>query len=236
MTSAPQQPPAGWYPDPAGSDGERFWDGVAWSQATRDQPVADVAPEQPSPPLAPYGGYAGAPAAEANPAGQPAPFIFRAGGLVIDYVVYNFVLQLILSATTVGVTANGEMNNWLKALRLWADGNGAGPFPMPSEEFMGAALTLASIGLVVLAVYRVVLLGLFNATLGQMVFRLRTVKLGAEPGAKLGWGTATVRGLVGALFYQHFVLGFINGIFAAFTPKKQTLSDMISKTQVLKIR
>ncbi len=38
MTHTPQ-PPAGWYPDPAGSDGERFWDGVAWSQATRDKPA-----------------------------------------------------------------------------------------------------------------------------------------------------------------------------------------------------
>ena len=38
MTNTPQ-PPAGWYPDPAGSDGERFWDGVAWSQAPRDKPA-----------------------------------------------------------------------------------------------------------------------------------------------------------------------------------------------------
>jgi uncharacterized RDD family membrane protein YckC len=36
MTQTPQPPPAGWYPDPAGGTGERFWDGEAWSQATRD--------------------------------------------------------------------------------------------------------------------------------------------------------------------------------------------------------
>lgn len=47
MSYTSSQPPAGWYPDPAGSGGERFWDGTAWSQATRDaQPVAPP-PEPP---------------------------------------------------------------------------------------------------------------------------------------------------------------------------------------------
>ena len=32
--SAPQ-PSAGWYPDPAGSGDERYWDGASWSDVTR---------------------------------------------------------------------------------------------------------------------------------------------------------------------------------------------------------
>ena len=47
MTNSPQQPPAGWYPDPAGSGGERFWDGVAWSQSTRDKAAPQPAPDAP---------------------------------------------------------------------------------------------------------------------------------------------------------------------------------------------
>ncbi|HRA75040.1 MAG TPA: superinfection immunity protein [Propionicimonas sp.] len=31
---APSGPPAGWYTDPVG-DGNRYWDGTAWSQHTR---------------------------------------------------------------------------------------------------------------------------------------------------------------------------------------------------------
>jgi hypothetical protein len=32
-TLDPPLPPAGWYPDPAGTLGRRFWDGHAWTEA-----------------------------------------------------------------------------------------------------------------------------------------------------------------------------------------------------------
>jgi hypothetical protein len=31
----PQSPAAGWYPDPGGSHGQRYWDGAAWTQDLR---------------------------------------------------------------------------------------------------------------------------------------------------------------------------------------------------------
>ena len=36
--------PPGWYPDPAGGTGERWWDGYAWSQATRTAEQAVTPP------------------------------------------------------------------------------------------------------------------------------------------------------------------------------------------------
>jgi hypothetical protein len=30
-------PPAGWYPDPAGSNARRYWDGQAWTEAVEHQ-------------------------------------------------------------------------------------------------------------------------------------------------------------------------------------------------------
>ncbi|BBX44370.1 TM2 domain-containing protein [Mycobacterium cookii] len=41
-----QQPAAGWYPDPSGGPGQRFWDGRQWV----------AAPPVPAPAVAPFGG------------------------------------------------------------------------------------------------------------------------------------------------------------------------------------
>lgn len=48
-------PRAGWYPDPAGSTQQRWWDGTAWTDTLRDTPAAPPAPITPpvAPPVAP---------------------------------------------------------------------------------------------------------------------------------------------------------------------------------------
>jgi hypothetical protein len=58
-TSYPGAPP-GWYSDPAGGPGQRWWDGYAWSDAV-------VLPTQPPPPPAGYGSVPPA-------LGQPNPY------------------------------------------------------------------------------------------------------------------------------------------------------------------
>ena len=50
--------PPGWYPDPAGGPGQRWWDGYAWSEAV-------VLPQQAPPPP-----WAGAPPPQGPPLGQ----------------------------------------------------------------------------------------------------------------------------------------------------------------------
>lgn len=47
----PEQPAAGWYPDPAGGPGQMYWDGQQW-QANAGAPAASQG-------VAPYGGGAG---------------------------------------------------------------------------------------------------------------------------------------------------------------------------------
>jgi len=225
MTNTPHQPPAGWYPDPAGSDGERYWDGIAWSQATRDKVVAAVDPEVPEHGQASVG---------VDPA--VAPFGRRLGGFVIDFILIYFAASIVLSLAGVDQRLAGEMQRWLDAIAVWAQGNGAGQIPMPAMAMWTALMVASLINIAVYAIYRTVLLGTVSATLGQLALGLRTVKVGEPVTSRLGWGTAAVRGIVGAILYQHLVIGFVNGIFAAFTSNRQTLSDMISKTQVLRTR
>lgn len=88
--------PAGWYPDPSGADGRRWWDGGRWTEhvapaapvapVQQAAPVGYVAPVEPvTPPVAPVAAtapaaaapaYASAPAYVAAPAyaGSVAPY------------------------------------------------------------------------------------------------------------------------------------------------------------------
>lgn len=56
--------PPGWYPDPAGGPGQRWWDGYAWTEAT-------VLPQRPPPPPLPPPAFA--PTPTPTPAPAPAP-------------------------------------------------------------------------------------------------------------------------------------------------------------------
>lgn len=237
MTQTPQLPPAGWYPDPAGSEAERYWDGVAWSQATRDVPAPTSPPptyaQQPHAPGGPQAPNYGQPMHQPGP--RVAPFWWRVLGFVIDFIGIQFLVSAITAGIGLDAQVLGELNRWSRAISIYSE-TMEGPMPMPAAALWVAVGYSALVGIAVFAVYRVLLLGTLSATLGQLAIGLRAVPAGAGPEAKLGWGRAVARGLAGALFYQHLFVGAINGIFAAFTGKRQTLSDMISKTQVLKIR
>ena len=45
MTTPPT--PAGWYPDPEGTGGQRYWDGVTWTEHRTPAPVPPPAPQPP---------------------------------------------------------------------------------------------------------------------------------------------------------------------------------------------
>lgn len=45
----PAAAPAGWYTDPSGQPGERWWDGANWSMSTRPTPQPDPPPYQATP-------------------------------------------------------------------------------------------------------------------------------------------------------------------------------------------
>ena len=78
--------PPGWYPDPAGGPGQRWWDGYAWTDAT-------VLPQQPPPP--PW-------AAAAPPIGPPAqtaPWAVASGRLLAHTATQRVDQERVVSGT-----------------------------------------------------------------------------------------------------------------------------------------
>lgn len=103
-------PPASWYPDPAGTPSQRWWDGAQWSDHLRAIPappvVAPPAPPAPPAPVVPQFGFAAA-----MPSAAPAPVIpqyaFAAQAVAPAPVTpqYGFATQVAVAAPAIPSTA-----------------------------------------------------------------------------------------------------------------------------------
>lgn len=256
MTSTPQQPPAGWYPDPAGTDGERFWDGVGWSSSTRDKPTQEPTPPQPYQAAQPAQGY-GDPY-QAQPTQQPpqasfaygyatrdpyaqvgpraAGFWWRVLGYVLDSIVVAIVANMVSAMLGFNAMMDAALQRWVREVDIWSTSGALGQPPMPGSDFFMPIVYSSVVTFVVFAIYRTVLLGTISATLGQLALGLRSVPVGGDATAKLTWGAAALRGILGAVIYSIFLLTILSGILVLGTTRNQNLSDLASKTQVLKVR
>lgn len=282
MTNSPQQPPAGWYPDPAGSGGERFWDGSAWSQSTRDQAAPQSAPsagsapgygttqsygspaagqqpyqqqayqQRPEPQQQPYQQYGQQPQ-QYQPYGQPqhgqgydgaygsrvarpAGFWWRFLGYLIDGLLIGILTQALSSVLGFTATITRATDDWARELLIWTENQDPGAaFPLPGPEFTQATWSIAAVSLVLWILYRVAMYSWKSATLGQLATGLRLVKA-EDPQAKLSMGTIVLRAVASSVFFAVTLLNLVNGLAAAFSSKKQTLADMVARTQVFKIR
>ncbi|MDO5676465.1 MAG: RDD family protein [Propionibacteriaceae bacterium] len=254
MTNSAQQPPAGWYPDPAGSGGERFWDGVAWSQSTRDQEVPPAAPEpqsyatpsgqqynqsyQQQPYQQQYGqpyqqGY-GTPYGSVGP--RPAGFWWRFLGYVIDGIILGILTQIVTTMLGIQAALNRASEAWARDMVIWIENSSPdAPFPMPGPDFTAATFQISIVAGILMILYRIGMYAWKSATLGQMALGMKLVKADA-PDEKLSMGTIVLRAVVSSVLYSITLVNIANGLAAAFTSKKQTIGDMIARTQVLKIR
>lgn len=261
MTQSPQQPPAGWYPDPAGGPGERFWDGQAWSQSTRDKaaPAPQQAPQ--------HGGWQGPPQAEGQQqrvqgpyggaAGQQPPMDPRlgpyGGGMMkqipaqggfaiagfwwrlLGYLIDGFIVGMVDFVLTLGITSRtdaGLENYMQRVLTILVYGGGEIP-TMPTGLILDMLLLMA-ITMTLWGVYRTVLVATMGATLGQKICGLKVAHLGDEQLQPVGWKTAAIRGFSGAILYQ--LVGFFAQITVLFLDRRQTVPDLLSKTVVVNTR
>ena len=81
--------PPGWYPDPSGASGQRYWDGTNWTET----------PPPPPPPPPPQSGQYGHPGSYPPPGGGPQPggLGVRIAARVIDNLIVAIPAGIILA-------------------------------------------------------------------------------------------------------------------------------------------
>ncbi|WP_296140824.1 RDD family protein [uncultured Tessaracoccus sp.] len=245
MTASPGQPPAGWYPDPAGGGGERFWDGEAWSQATRD----GASPAQ----RPPFGTPAQAPTEQRDPLPhqqqpwvgvgvQPhlipaqghralAGFWIRVVGYIVDAILMSLLAWVFIGSQQAKVQ-DDTLLYIARVAEMLADPT-VDPPALPTGLIRDMAV-MAGVTILLWAVYRTVTVATLHGTLGQKACGLRVAMKGDESLAPVGWKAAAIRGIAGGVLYEFF--GFLAQISVLFTNRKQTLPDMISRTVVVNTR
>jgi len=101
----PSSVPAGWYPDPAGTPRQRWWDGGAWTEHYNDAPVAT---QQPGVTQQPYS-YAATAESLKAPEGIP---------------VYNIWIWLVLGLPVLSTIISYATTDWAGLMTATGPANG----------------------------------------------------------------------------------------------------------------
>lgn len=239
-------PAPGWYTDPISTNSQRYWDGQAWTTQTR--PIAGVAPADVQSqqagwqPRDEWGhgaqsvGYGPRPG-PTTPDGVPLAGWWRRGGaLIIDLVLVTIVTALF--AAPFWSDLQMGMQLWLGEAMRAAEAGGTMPdYTDPRYGIMGPYWAIFAINRALDFFYSTGLQMSRGGTLGMLALGLRVVPVdkGREHHG-LPMSTAIVRNLAYLVVNLISLATIINFIAAAFTPKRQTLHDMVARTQVVRIR
>ena len=247
MSTPPQMPPSGWYPDPAGSGDERYWDGGTWSQVTRPvggvyaQPVSQqqAAPQSQVPQ---YGSqfqqqqiqqrYDGrAPYAPSPSQPRIAGWWWRVLAAIIDSLIMLVPLSLLQNLLFQDTIL--ELNAWAERYLNAALG-GATELPAFTAGLIQGFLIYTLFTMAVWIVYRTLMVARLGGTLGQLACGMRVIRDGDQHMATVGMGTSALRATLALVFQQIPVFNLVNVLVPLFNKKVQTFHDMLARTVVIK--
>ena len=258
--------PSGWYPDPVDPAQERYWDGWQWSRNTRLRDLGpSSAPANPNVPVRSYGQGNPGPYGPANPSAGPGarpgqvPAVLTADGVPLatwgrralaaglDGVISYFVVSLLI--TPFYAPLSRALSDYFMSA-LAAQRTGAPPPAMPvASDYISARnqVLAAAILLICWFAYNALFLRWKAATPGKLALGLRVVPVDQGRAAgPLSWRIAVLRSVCWLL---PRLLGYLPGTVALFfglrlvdvvlplrQPKRQSLHDMVAKTQVVRVR
>ena len=219
MQFSAAQPPAGWYPDPAGSGDERYWDGAAWSQVTR-----------------PGARDAGQPATQP---GRPelAGWWQRLAAYVLDLVLVAFPLWLLIFSF-MPESLSQNLVEWGDQWQLQMQAGSSTFMPEIPADVRGALYLALGVLLALGLAYRTVMVATRGATLGTMLMRIRVARADDPAGKPPGMLRAALRAVMEMVLpVLPSLLAFlflINYLLPLFQPRRQTLHDAAARTIVIK--
>ncbi|WCC79381.1 RDD family protein [Cutibacterium equinum] len=260
MTNA-TPPPMGWYPDPAGSDQERYWDGEGWTRNLRNPPepaprhVTGHVPQEPAAASAASsspGRMAASPDGDVVAQGSRwgttadgvplAGWWWRALATVIDFVVVWAV---------VGITLHDKVSSVRTGYQAFLDESmrkisaGASMSDVVSAQALSEAgfvddMTLL-VGAVIIAqaIYQFIMLASCAGSVGQLVCGLRVVITNqGKDHRRLVWWRALVRATAWACVEVGNQVLVVLTPFSYLMPlwqrSRQTIHDAIAGTQVVR--
>lgn len=229
----------GWYPDPAGSGDERYWDGSQWHAETRPVQPGMAGPDDRQVTAQPhqvplYGSQQpGGPVTYSPPGGVWVQY--AAAGERIAPFWWRVLAFLLDSALVVGI-----------------------PWSIAVSGMHLDPMTRALAYSVLWLVYRTVAVGVWGATVFQALFGMRVVRDGEGFTSKVGWTAALTRALVAVAtlhlpqvlpavtrghvnWSSQLTIGPLMGLVSLvamlwpwFNDKRQALHDLVARTVVLK--
>jgi len=248
-------PPPGWYRDPAGPGRQRWWDGLKWSNLVRMESSAPVASHGSAAPSV-TAGASSTPVAHGGfrPIQRPAPFVQPTSAPLVqptavpgDATLASFGRRFLATVidnllVSFAVTAvmpffiGGFQDRVLAGLQaLYADVLAGGQAGFTDDlNHLVVIVTYAMIATTVL--YGTVSLGLWSRTIGQRISSIAVSPVD-KPTEKVGWNRGLARSLGWTLLSQGGGLFLIVNAFSLsmilWHPKRQTLPDLLARTQVV---
>ena len=213
--------PPGWYSDPAGGGGQRYWDGSAWT----DYAVAWAPAPGPIPYVqskwpwkgAQYGRPASGSGSLADPWRRLAARLLD-GLVLLPVFIVAMVLAIAIVAADAGpifpkTTANDPNPPTPGLLWLYA-------------AFFGVALVVGGASVL----YESVMTARFGRTLGKRWMHIRPVGL---DGAPLGWGRSFGRAATQAVAGWVGWIGLIDQLWCLWDDNRHCVHDKIVSTLVV---